>query len=119
MAGGCPICGGTEFDDGDHVLLGSHGNVSYAPGGGFFRGFSSLGVRARACLRCGYVALFVEDLAELRYRCGRGEEEESAEDVPASEAPADGEPAFDDVVREDDLPHSPKSGLPPGVVEEP
>ena len=67
MANGCPMCGGTEFDSADHVLQGGNAHrVKYCPEQAFFRTWSGLHVRARACLGCGYIALFVDDLDALR-----------------------------------------------------
>jgi len=50
----CPMCGGTEFDQ-DRRLT----NTLYSPGG-FFGMVTGLRVRVRACLRCGFVAQFVD-----------------------------------------------------------
>lgn len=66
MPNGCPMCGGTEFDNTDHILLSYSYRMKYCPGTGFFKSLSGLPVKARACLGCGWIAMFVEDLDELR-----------------------------------------------------
>jgi hypothetical protein len=64
------MCGGTEFDGTDHILL-SYGNrMKYCPGTGFFKDWSGLETKARACLACGYIAVFVVDLDALREQAG-------------------------------------------------
>lgn len=50
----CPFCGGTAFDEERRLT-----NTLYSPGG-FFGMVTGLRVRARACLRCGFVAQFID-----------------------------------------------------------
>ena len=63
----CPMCGGTEFDRGKHVIQGRYaGRAKYCREYVLFPAWSGLAVRARACLACGHIAMFVEDLKTLR-----------------------------------------------------
>jgi hypothetical protein len=65
MANGCPMCGGMDFDTDEHTVLGNQGSaVRYGSTRGFFlfRGWQTQPIKARACLNCGYIAMFVEDV---------------------------------------------------------
>lgn len=50
----CPLCEGTEFDQERRVT-----NTLYSPGG-FFGMVTGLRIQARACLKCGFVAQFID-----------------------------------------------------------
>ncbi len=54
----CPMCGCTDFDTEDHTLQGFY-PLMYRKKHRFFRGWRGKTIRARACLNCGFVAVFL------------------------------------------------------------
>ena len=56
----CPMCGGTDFDTEDKVLrpFGGH-RLEYCRRG-FLDALDGLDIQARACLNCGFIAMFLQ-----------------------------------------------------------
>ena len=71
----CPMCGGKKFDRVRNIVRGGPVRYSFL---GDIAGrltpttlISSLPVKARACLGCGYVAMMVDDLEKLQKLAAR------------------------------------------------
>lgn len=62
----CPVCGNTFFEWG---IVSRFTPLTYRRGFRFFRADPSLGVKARHCLTCDHIQLFVEeDLSREQHR---------------------------------------------------